>query len=66
MESKKCKSCKKVSTCLYTCNRCKKIHVCATCDNTSELLRWVEPEENKEEYVCSKCIIKLKLRDWDE
>lgn len=65
VESKKCKNCKKTNVPLFTCSRCKKVHLCVPCDTTSDLLRWVEPEEGKEEYICAKCVMKHKLQDWD-
>lgn len=66
MESKKCKNCKRTGVPLFTCSRCNKVHLCVPCDTSSEQLKWVEPVEGKEEYVCTKCITKLKLRDWDD
>lgn len=65
VESKKCKNCKKTDVQLFTCNRCKKVHLCMPCDTLSDLLRWVEPEEGREEYICAKCVMKHKLQDWD-
>ena len=59
-----CKKCKKPVpiTDDHKCDRCG-YRLCRTCDDHSDLLRWVDMGEDKEDqYVCYKCLGEKRVK----
>jgi hypothetical protein len=61
-EAPTCRSCKKEGVKFFLCDLCLKYRLCIPCDNIGTNLQWLEIDE-KEMYVCSKCIKKKGLKD---
>ena len=55
-DRKFCQKCKKLLPPYddHRCARCS-YSLCRSCDDNSDILRWVELSEDKDEYICYKC-----------
>lgn len=55
-EKKFCQKCKKLPPPYddHMCARCQ-YRLCRECDDSTDILRWIEVSEDKDEYICYKC-----------
>ncbi len=62
-DKKFCQKCKKLLPPYdnHSCERCG-FRLCRQCDDTSELLRWVDMGDNPDQYICYKCAGEKKKR----